>query len=256
MTIPVLFLHGWSMHGAIFDDITKRLGSEFDCVAPDLPGHGTRRENAATLKNCADLAGRYIKSMDQPILVGWSMGAAIAWRYIALYGTSAIRALVTIDMSPRLVPEDDWSLGLGGQSAESIKLTSSRIIPDWSRMTNSIVRTMFAPDSAPIISRKDIRDFLLTQNPAYLRSIWDDLIMMDERKTISRIDIPYLICSGEKSSLYKQEVSLWIAARVNGARLQNFANSGHSPHLEEPDTFCDVFRQFTQIEKLVSTNQN
>jgi len=82
VTVPVLFLHGWAMNGALFDDIAGRLGTDFDCHAPDLPGHGSRVAAEPSLDNCAAVARQWIERLDRPLLVGWSMGAAVAWRHL------------------------------------------------------------------------------------------------------------------------------------------------------------------------------
>ncbi|WP_370458562.1 alpha/beta fold hydrolase [Aliiroseovarius sp. PrR006] len=250
MTIPVLLLHGWTMRGAVFDDVAQRLGADFTCLAPDLPGHGEQREGDLSLDACAALVGRCVDRLDQPILVGWSMGAGAAWRYISTHGTSGLRGLVTIDMSPRMLPDTDWDLGLAGQNAEAILAASGKIEPYWPRVSESISRNMFAQGSDPTLSRSAVRGFLSAQDPAILRPLWDDLVAMDERETIAKIDIPYLVCFGAQSQLYTHRVADWIAAQAGNAQLQCFEHSGHSPHLEEPDSFCDAIRSFVAAQGL------
>lgn len=250
MRVPVLFLHGWAMNGALFDDTAERLGAGYECHAPDLPGHGSRMADEPSLDACVALAKRWIERLDHPVLVGWSMGAGIAWRYLARHGSSGLRGLITIDMSPRMLPDTDWELGLIGQSRESILATSGKIVPKWSSMAGSIARNMYAPGSNPIVSRDAIRDLLLAQDPARLRPLWDDLTAMDARDSIAAIDIPYLVCSGAQSRLYSQDVARWIAARAGHARIESFEHSGHSPHLEEPDAFCSAIRRFIAEDAL------
>ncbi|UWQ49057.1 alpha/beta fold hydrolase [Leisingera caerulea] len=256
MTIPVLFLHGWAMNGAMFNDTAERLGPEFDCYAPDLPGHGGRLGDEASLDACAAVATQWIESLDRPILAGWSMGAGAAWRHVAKHGTAGLRALITIDMSPRMLPDEDWDLGLIGQNAEAILATSGKIVPEWPRMASSITRNMYALSNDPVPSREDIIDLLLAQDPARLRPLWDDLVAMDERETIATIAVPYLVCSGAQSRLYSQEAAQWIASQAMRARVESFAFSGHSPHLEEPEAFCDAIRRFVAAEGLATPNQD
>ena len=248
MSIPVLFLHGWAMDGAIFQSIANQLGPEFDCHAPDLPGHGVNPTDAPSLDACVDLARRGIHELDRPVLVGWSMGAAVAWRYISQFGTKGLRGLVTIDMSPRMLPDADWDLGLRDQTAEDILATSAKIEPHWHRMVNSIIRNMYAADANADHQDDAMRAFLRAQSPARLRPLWDDLTAMDERQTIGKIDIPYLVCSGAQSRLYSADVGRWIAQTAPQARTEIFRNSGHSPHLEEPDAFCEALWRFVALD--------
>jgi pimeloyl-[acyl-carrier protein] methyl ester esterase len=93
---------------------------------------------------------------------------------------------------------------------------------------------------------------LLGQDPVVLRPLWDDLVAMDARDTIAKIALPYLVCTGAQSRLYSREVADWIAETSEQAHVQSFAHSGHSPHLEEPDAFCDAIRRFVAAHRLAT----
>ncbi|CAK0779752.1 hypothetical protein CCP2SC5_950017 [Azospirillaceae bacterium] len=57
--------------------------------------------------------------INQPIVIGHSMGALTLWQYIADYGCDAIKCLGIIDQSPRLITDSSWGLGIYGEfSAE------------------------------------------------------------------------------------------------------------------------------------------
>lgn len=248
MTIPVLFLHGWAMDGSSFQGVVDRLGSDFDCHAPDLPGHGNNPTDAPSLDDCADVIRFAVRELDRPIVVGWSMGAAAAWRYVSLFGTGGLRGLVTVDMSPRLLPDEDWTLGLLKQSADNILATSAKIVPQWQRMVKSIIRNMYAASADVAADHTGLQGFLAAQDPARLRPLWDDLAQLDERATIAKIDVPYLVCSGAQSRLYSADVGRWIAQTAPTARALTFRNSGHSPHLEEPEAFCEAIWRFIAVD--------
>lgn len=246
MSVPLIFLHGWAMSGAMFDDIAIRLGPEFDCHAPDLPAHGTRAHDEPSLKRCVEVLERVIDQLDRPVLVGWSMGAAVAWKYLAQHGSQDLRGLVTIDMSPRLLPDLEWTFGLGAQSSEAVLATSSKFEMHWHEMAGNILRNMFAPGRELTARENAIEALLLKQNPTTLRAIWDDLVAIDERQGIAEIDIPYLVCAGAESQLYDPGVTHWVASQAPKAEVKIFQMSGHSPHLEEPVAFCNAIRRFVE----------
>lgn len=256
MTVPIVFLHGWAMTGGVFDDVIARLGPEYDCHAPDLPGHGTRSTDAPSLEQCTEVVRGLVAQLEDPILVGWSMGAAVAWRYLAQQGTQGLGGLVTIDMSPCLLPDRHWTFGLRGQTADAVLATSAKIDAQWPRMAESILRKMYAPGHALTDDDHAMMACLLKQNPTTLRRIWDDLVAMDERSALSRIDIPYLVCAGQQSQLYDPGVAYWIAQHAPRAEVQLFHNSGHSPHFEEPQAFCEVIRHFAEGLGNTKTNKN
>ena len=44
--------------------------------------------------------------------------------------------------------------------------------------------------------------------------------------------------------IYSEEASAWLAAELPNARRVGFADSGHAPHLEEPDFFNREIEKF------------
>ena len=248
MSTPILFLHGWTMRGTIFDDLMARMGAEFDCNAPDLPGHGDALGREPTLDACADMVAEILGTNRQPaVLVGWSMGAAAAWRYIDRYGTGQLAGLVTVDMSPKIVPTNDWPHGLIRQSADSVAATTQRFSSDWEEATHGIAATMFAhSDGAPGYPRDRAREIILSQDASAMRAMWADLLAMDARDVMAKVDIPWLVCSGALSRVYPASASDWIAEQAPQAVRHVFSASGHSPHLEEPQAFADVIDDFAR----------
>ncbi|WP_421878575.1 alpha/beta fold hydrolase [Pacificispira sp.] len=247
MAHQFLFLHGWTMHGGIFDGLIARLGDRCICAAPDLPGHGSAKARPPTLDDCADVVASALDALgpDPVIPVGWSMGAAAVWRYIRRHGTGKVTGLVTVDMSPRVSPAKDWPHGLIGQTEESVAASTARFETDWHSATESIAATMFgSPEGAPRFSRSDALRIIRGHSPAAMRALWHDLVALDERALIPQIDVPYLVCSGQRSRVYPESASRWIADQAPQSRHAVFEMSGHSPHLEEPATFARTLLDF------------
>ena len=70
-------------------------------IVPDLRGHGASAKalNGHTVPQyAADLhAILAALSVEQPVLVGWSMGAMVGYEYLRAYGPDSVAGLVIVD---------------------------------------------------------------------------------------------------------------------------------------------------------------
>lgn len=241
MSDPILLmLHGWTMRGAVFDPLIRRLGG-VPCLAPDLPGHGAP---GAGISECVALVQEI--AHDRPIvLLGWSMGAAVAWEYIRQHGAGRLAGLITVDMAPRLCVSPDWPHGLIGQDAARLAETTAEIHHDWPGAAQKIATTMFANrDGAAEMTRAHALAQVLDNDPATMAQYWDDMVAMDLRGVMPHITCPTLVAHGGQSRVYPASGAQWLAGAIPGAERVCFDASGHSPHLEEAEKFAETVRGF------------
>ncbi len=245
MERTIILLHGWTMRGAVFDTLISHLPRGLRGLAPDLPGHGDTPPAWPMLDAAAASVHALVQDAPGAIVVGWSMGAAVAWRMIDLYGTEGLGGLVTVDMSPRIVNGPDWDHGLRKQSAEDVARTTARMQTDWPGTADAITATMFGSREGPTA---DLRDRTLQQvlsnDAEVMRRCWSELVEMDLRTVIERINVPYLVTRGARSRVYPGSVAGWLAATAPDVRVRVFNNSGHSPPLEEPEAMAAALANF------------
>lgn len=244
---PVVLLHGWTMRGSIFNDLVARLPAGFDCYAPDLPGHGERAMLEPSLNVAANTLASILKAQDlrDVVLVGWSMGAAVAWQFIEQFGADRIAGLMTVDMSPRLGCNADWPHGLIDQGDADLTKTTQRMIADWPGMTEAIATTMFAGrEGAPGYSRNQALDQILSNDPARMIAMWGALVAMDKRELIGQLPCPLMATCGARSRVYPKSAAAWLARTAPHGRMHAFEDSGHSPHLEQPEAFAKTLVGF------------
>ncbi|NDV00021.1 alpha/beta fold hydrolase [Pseudoroseicyclus tamaricis] len=238
---PVILLHGWTMRGAVFEDLARRLGPR--ARAPDLPGHGAARSGTASLAAAVDMLDDEIAAAGPgAILIGWSMGAAVAWAWLERHGGAGVAGLVTVDMSPRPVNTEGWDLGMLGQTPERLRRNTEQIHHDWPAWAEKIATTMFADRSgAPGFSRADALAQVLSNDPAKMAAYWDEMMAMDLRSAARGVKVPWRVAHGARSRVYPAATAEWLAEQP-GAKIVRFEQSGHSPHLEEPDAFAAMVR--------------
>jgi pimeloyl-ACP methyl ester carboxylesterase len=247
---PVVFLHGWSAHGGFFTPQLElsKLGRRI--IVPDLPGHGRDRQ-PHTCISIAEMAGalaRFLVQRDlrDVALVGWSMGATIAFDYLVRNGPARIASLVIVDMTVRIVNDSDWTLGLtSGLDARGAELAARAMARDWPRYARRIAPSLFAPSLPP---DHELAAFALANiannDGDTLASVWRSLARSDHRATLASIDLPSLVIAGGQSQLYRPAVTLWLASRLPRSRHAVIADAGHTPQLEQPAAFNAVLAEF------------
>lgn len=236
------------MRGAVFGDLIARLPDGLECSTPDLPGHGERVGDPPSLDAAAECVAGIISGEQRVLLVGWSMGASVAWRYVERFGDARLAGLMSVDMSPNPTNSEDWDQGLIGQSAADVALTTVRMQRDWPGTAEAIATTMFANrGGAPGFSREDALKQILTNDPATMISLWKDLVTSDFRAVIPQLSCPLLATCGARSKVYPANAAEWLARTAPSGEMHVFEHSGHSPHLEEPDAFADCLMRFCAL---------
>lgn len=246
----ILLLHGWGCHGGFFHRQLDALGRDFHVLAPDLPGHGLTGVSGppvsieAAADACADLLAA--RGLHDVLLVGWSMGAGVAWSMLARHGRARIAGLVTVDMSPRVLNDSSWQLGLrDGLDLTRSEAAAAAMPGAWPVFTDRIVQSLFAED----LPRDEAiaewaKGEIALCDPNAMSTMWRSLVGQDFRAVLPCIACPTLIAYGGRSALYAADVFSWMAGQSRGARLMRFERSGHAPHLTEPAVFNAALRAF------------
>jgi pimeloyl-[acyl-carrier protein] methyl ester esterase len=245
---PILLLHGWTCHGGFFAPQFEGLADHFHLIAPDLPGHGIAPRAGLTIEDAADAVHRLIaeRALDRPLIVGWSMGAAVAWSLIARHGQDGLGGLVVVDMSPKVLNDGAWSLGLSnGLDAARNAHVLGAMAANWPTYARAVARNIFAcgSDAAGRIETWTTTG-IARNDPTAMTAMWRSLTSQDFRALIPEIGLPVLIARGARSRIYAAATADWMAERLADVEVEVFDASGHAPHLEEPAAFNMMLSRF------------
>lgn len=256
---PLVFLHGWSTHAGFFRPQLALADAGFRVVLPDLPGHG-RNPAAGRHLGLGDLAEALDallvrETTGDAVVVGWSMGAAVAFEHVRRTGGSGMAGLIVVDMTARILSAPDWDLGLsGGLVAAQVERAAASMRARWPVHAGKIARRLFAasrPVTDPAVAASEAA--IAAADGAVMADLWCAIAMADHRAVLPRIAVPTLMISGAESQLYGTRVGAALAAAIPHGRHTILPRTGHAPHLEAPDAFNDLVLAFLATDAVTNS---
>jgi pimeloyl-[acyl-carrier protein] methyl ester esterase len=233
-----------------FDPAVRDLANDHRVITLDLAGQGLSPAGAepSTVARAARDLHSVLTALEvrDAVLVGWSLGATVAYTYLEQHDDDRVSALVSVEQTPWLLGADDWPYGaFGGLTPEAAGEFATALGSAGPQTVANLVRGSFAAGSEP---EPALVERLVAQgagsDPAALRSLFRDVLAQDWRERITALAVPTLFLHGARSAVYPPAVGEWLAAALPGATAEWLPDSGHLPFLEETEKFCAAVRSF------------
>ncbi|WJK35190.1 alpha/beta hydrolase [Solwaraspora sp. WMMA2065] len=246
----LVMVPGLAATAEFFSAAVARLATRHRVVVVELPGHGDNAtaDRPASLTRAAEDLHTTIEELDLAgvTLLGWSLGATVAYGYLERFGAARIRALVSVEQTPRLLCDDDWPYGaFGSLDAAGADAVLASVTDDYPAFAAALVRGSFAAGTDPDpTTLADLIDQTRRCDPDAVRALLAEALTVDWRDRLRRISVPTLLVHGAHSQVYPGEVGGWLRSAIPASRLEVFPGSGHLPFVEEPDRFADLVSAF------------
>ena len=256
---PLVFIPGWSANGAEYINVLYLLAKSYHVYVLDPRNQGlSQRVDYGTriarfsvdLKEFSDHLG--LKSADY---CGWSMGAAVLWGYIDLFGTKGIHKAIFVDEPVSIYSHADWSeqqrRDAGGMtsSAERMVATFTTGAP-----TNALIVDMkvleraMAKDSPYYVNSQAFAGEFVKTDPQFTAKVLFDHATNDWRDVIRhKINVPTAIFSGEYSNNLPSQ--RWMASVIPDATLYAYTEAEQGDHFlmfKNPFKFTQDLRDFLE----------
>jgi len=238
----LVLLHGWGMHGGIWDGLREPLSQKYRLHIVDLPGYGASAHREPYTLD--ELAKRVAGTMpEQAHVCGWSLGGQVALR-LALDFPQQVDRLILMATTPCFRQRPDWPHGMDdatmNEFARSLEEdyagTLKRFLSLQARSGDD-AREVIAALRAKLFERGEPSLDTLRAGLAILRDL-------DLRSDVSRIAQPVQVIHGERDTLTPLAAGAWLAQALPHAELCVVSGSAHAPFLSHRAQTIDTIEHF------------
>jgi len=255
---PVVFIHGWKASANVYEIPSRLLSEEgsYRCIRYDHCGHmrSDSPDFPVTLQTLAEDLHSLITALqlDNPILVGWSMGGMTVQEYIRRYGSSHLDRVVIVDISPRSLGGNAWPLGKknGTYSLADLENEYALARADFKAFLHNYYlgsQRGYAERSADAqraIVEDRTRDFDLQ----VMADLWYAMNLRDYRDVLDHIACPVAVFHAEILPACSEAVAQYYDAHITAPhRIVRFDGCSHALISEDPRRFVDELKLFFHL---------
>jgi pimeloyl-ACP methyl ester carboxylesterase len=244
---PIVFLHAFPLHAAMWDYQLEVLSPTHRCLALDMPGFGAspppEDPESATIEGWADLVAGVLDSqgIDTATVVGASMGGYVAMAMLRRH-PGRIAGLVLISSRAR---SDD------GPTAErrAAQLRELRAGADLDALAKGLVEGLLSSSS---LARDDLADYVRALTTGVTREGWIAALEAMRKRpdamfTLRQAGVPGLVIVGEMDRVTPIAEANLIRSMLGDAEIVVVPGVGHLPNLEAPDAVDSAILAFLGV---------
>lgn len=241
---PLVMLHGWGMHGGIWQGLAQHLAKDSEVHNVDLPGHGFSAGQDASSQTLDGLVDALVAHFSGPLdLLGWSLGGMVAQRWAAR-APESVRRLVLVTSTPCFTNRPGW---VHGMAPETLAQFAAELEQDTAATLRRFVALQVRGSENERALLADLRAQLSSRGEPAREALRGGLGILREadlRQSLPDIVQPCLLIAGERDKLTPAAASRYLAETLPDARLAEIAGAAHAPFLSHPGQVAARIAEF------------
>lgn len=236
---PVVFIHGWPMNHDIFEyQVTQLPKYGFRCISIDLRGFGKSDQPwvGYDYNRMADDIRAVLDTLylEQVRLIGFSMGGAIAIRYMSRHRAHRVAKLVLLGAAaPVFTQRDNYPYGMTKAAVDELIEST---YADRPLMVAQFGEKVFAK---PVST--NFREWFQSINVSASNhgTVCTAISLRDEdlRQDLPLVHAPTFIFHGVLDQVCPFEFAILMHQGIQGSQLLRFEKSGHGVFYDELELF-------------------
>jgi pimeloyl-[acyl-carrier protein] methyl ester esterase len=233
--VTCVFVHGWAMNSAVWDECIAQLPDWINVIVVDLPGHGAMA--GVEVSSLDDYVQAMVPLVHRPVIwVGWSLGGLAVLRLAELYPQRVAAALL-VATNPCFVSQPDWPCAVDATVFD-------QFASELSQNQEKTIRRFLAlqvkglPDVMNVV--RQLQKSIQLRGQASTQALTAGLQILletDLRQTISSIECPLHWLLGGKDSLVPGDLAQVLKDSYAQADVVLNAQASHAPFISHRDSF-------------------
>ena len=238
----LVLIHGWGLHGGVWDTLVPLLADHLRVTTVDLPGHGRSDWQG---EDSLDAMVDAVAAVVPPVAtwLGWSLGGLVAMRAALRLG-KRVNRLVTIASTPSFIRRPDWQSAMLPALLETF---AEELEQDYERTLDRFLALQVRGSEQATQVLKDLRRRMHTHGKpdrAGLQAGLSILAGTDLRAALQSIECPVLLLAGERDTLVPVNAVRETAASIAHAQLEIIPGAGHAPFIAAPESVTRHVKKF------------
>ena len=234
-SVTCVFVHGWAMNSAVWEECVEQLPDWINVVLVDLPGHGSMADVPAA--SLDDYVQALMPLAHRPVLwVGWSLGGLAVLRLAELY-PQRVAAAMLVASNPCFVSQQNWPCAVDEsvfrQFATDLNKNQSKTIRRFLALQVKGLADVMA------VVRK-LQHSIETRGSASTQALnagLDILLNTDLRQSLKNIDCPLHWLLGAKDALVPGGLAEVLQKDFAQKNVSLLPQASHAPFISEPELF-------------------
>lgn len=228
----LIILHGWKQDVSSFWEVSEKLKDSFKIWLIDLPGFGRSDESkqSFTILDYAKIIFGFISKnkIKNPILFGHSLGGNVSIKLAALH-PKLIDKLILEDSSGIRPQNNPFKLLL-----YLLAKIFHYLIPNIFGIKDKIRHKLYQKLESDYFNAGNLKGTLI------------NILNEDLTDDLPKIRCETLIIWGENDQVVKLKYGKKMYQLISDSKIEIIENSGHFPHLENPERFVYYVKLFCE----------
>ncbi|RRQ27799.1 alpha/beta hydrolase [Rhodococcus sp. Eu-32] len=234
----------WALQQQVFVDAGYRV------LSLDRRGHGDSEapDFGATMARHGQDVADFLAALDvdDAVLCGGSMGASTVWSYVSQFGTARVRAVVSVDQTPKMVNDAEWTNGFYGLTEANKETFFANGVPDTGQ---GLPKRKSLVAATKLVAKLGGLPKMASPDTPAMKALLHDHAIADWRKVVAGVDVPVLMVAGRDSQYWPFTHAADAVAGNPRGRSVVLEKCGHAANMDRPKEFNAAMLDFLSLSE-------